>query len=96
LVFIWLPSPDVAVARVAERVRLGGHDVPESTIRRRYRAGIRNFFALYQPLVESWKIVDNSGVGPLRVIAAGHAEAVSDIRNEHVWQSILAQAELET
>lgn len=54
--FLWLPSPDIAVARVAERVRLGGHDVPQATIRRRYRAGIRNFFELYQA---NWLLVAN-------------------------------------
>ena len=37
LVFLWLPSADLAVARVADRVRLGGHAVPEQTVRRRYR-----------------------------------------------------------
>jgi predicted ABC-type ATPase len=93
LMFLWLSSPDIAVARVAERVRLGGHHVPESTIRRRYRAGIHNFFALYQQLAHRWKIVDNSGMGPPRVIAAGRAGVVHLIRNKHAWQSILTQAE---
>jgi predicted ABC-type ATPase len=82
----------VAVARVAERVRLGGHDVPESTVRRRYRAGIRNFFELYQPLAQSWKVADNSGVDPPRVIAAGSATVVNVIRDMATWQSILNQA----
>jgi predicted ABC-type ATPase len=45
LVFLWLPSADFAVGRVADRVRLGGHTVPEETIRRRYRSGLRNFFS---------------------------------------------------
>jgi predicted ABC-type ATPase len=49
LVFLWLPSADFAVDRVADRVRLGGHSVPEQTVRRRYAAGLRNFFGLYQP-----------------------------------------------
>jgi predicted ABC-type ATPase len=40
LVFLWLPSADLAVQRVASRVRLGDHDVPEDTIRRRYDRGI--------------------------------------------------------
>jgi len=44
LVFLWLPSADFAVQRVANRVRLGGHDVPEMTIRRRYHLGLYNFF----------------------------------------------------
>ncbi len=54
LVFLWLPSEEAAVARVAQRVRLGGHDVPEPVIRRRFRAGLQNFFQLYQPLADTW------------------------------------------
>ena len=46
LLFLWLPSADLAVERVVERVRAGGHAVPEATVRRRYSAGLRNFFAL--------------------------------------------------
>jgi predicted ABC-type ATPase len=46
LVFLYLPGPEAAIARVAERVRSGGHDVPVETIRRRYTAGLRNFFHL--------------------------------------------------
>src|SRR5262249_8400025 len=42
LVYLWLASADLAVARVAERVRLGGHDVPEATVRQRYRRSLRN------------------------------------------------------
>jgi len=45
ILFLWLPSADFAVARVAERVRSGGHDVPVEIVRRRYRAGLRNFFS---------------------------------------------------
>ncbi len=54
LVFLWLPHPDIAVARVAARVRDGGHDVPEETVRRRYEAGLTNFFRLYQPMATTW------------------------------------------
>ena len=61
LVFLWLPSANFAVQRVANRVRLGGHGVPEATIRRRYRAGLYNFFRLYQPLATTWSVFDNSG-----------------------------------
>ena len=48
LLFLWLPSPELAIARVATRVQEGGHHVPDETIRRRYHAGLRNFFRLYQ------------------------------------------------
>jgi predicted ABC-type ATPase len=42
LVYLWLPSPDTAVERVRTRVRLGGHDVPERDVRRRYARSLRN------------------------------------------------------
>jgi len=56
LTFLWLPSPDLAVARVAERVRRGGHDVPEPVIRRRFAAGLRNLVTCYLDLVDSWQV----------------------------------------
>lgn len=65
LFFLSLPSADVAVQRVAERVRQGGHDIPEATIRRRFEAGKRLFFELYQPLVDQWVFYDNSGDEPV-------------------------------
>jgi predicted ABC-type ATPase len=68
LVFLWLPSPDFAVARVVDRVRRGGHAVPEEVVRRRYRTGLRNFFKLYRPLATTWSMYDNSGSAP-RLIA---------------------------
>jgi predicted ABC-type ATPase len=64
LFFLWLPSADEAVARVANRVRQGGHDIPEATIRRRFQAGLHNFFRLYAPLVESWHLLDGSRLPP--------------------------------
>jgi predicted ABC-type ATPase len=48
LVFLSLPSADLAVARVAARVRQGGHSVPEPVIRRRFDAGLQNFHAVYK------------------------------------------------
>lgn len=50
LLFLWLPSADMAVNRVYERVASGGHHVPEEVIRRRYAAGLRNFFQIYARL----------------------------------------------
>jgi predicted ABC-type ATPase len=70
LFFLWLSSPDLAVQRVAYRVRSGGHDVPAETIRRRYRAGIRNLFRLYQPVVTSWAVYNCSGPGS-QLVAGG-------------------------
>ncbi|MBK7767410.1 MAG: zeta toxin family protein [Sulfuritalea sp.] len=65
LLFLSLQYPEEAIARVAERVRQGGHDVPEETIRRRFQAGIANFHALYAPLVDAWVLYDNTLSEPL-------------------------------
>jgi len=62
LVFLWLPSDDLALARVADRVRRGGHDVPAPTVRRRYRSGIRNF-TNRSPRPGAFTIVPPSSLG---------------------------------
>ena len=65
LIFLALPDAETAVARVAERVRQGGHDIPEATIRRRFASGRVNFETLYKPLVDEWLLFDTSGDMPL-------------------------------
>jgi predicted ABC-type ATPase len=86
LMFLWLPSADFAVQRVAERVQQGGHNVPEATIRRRYHAGLSNFFRLYQPLAATWRMYDNSNHAGSRLIAAGQQTTVTQIRDAAIWQ----------
>jgi len=73
--FLWLPSAEMAVERVANRVRQGGHDIPEATIRRRYEAGLRNFFRMYAPVVDSWNLYDGSQLPP-SLIASRSGAAV--------------------
>jgi len=65
LVFLSLPSPEMAVSRVAERVLQGGHGVAEDVVRRRFIAGRENFETLYKPLVDEWLHYDNSGAEPV-------------------------------
>lgn len=69
LIFLSLPSADVAVARVASRVALGGHSVPKDVIRRRFDAGLKNFHNIYTKLVNSWVLYDNSGDAPILIAA---------------------------
>lgn len=54
LFFLWVPSAEIAVARVATRVSQGGHNVPVEDIRRRYVAGVRNFFGAYEASIDDW------------------------------------------
>ena len=65
LFFLRLSRPEIAIARVKQRVAEGGHDVPESVIRRRFHAGLRNFEHIYKGLVDKWAVYDNSGNEPV-------------------------------
>ena len=67
LFFLQLPSPEMAIARVRQRVAAGGHNVPEDVIRRRFHAGLRNFSQFYKLLVDEWVLYDNSGDEPVRL-----------------------------
>ena len=62
--FLWLPSPELAVSRVEERVRAGGHSVPEVVVRRRFVRGLRNFFEIYQPILDGWLVFNGSELSP--------------------------------
>ena len=67
IVFLRLPTVDEAIERVAQRVRLGGHHVPEDTIRRRFAQGWRNFEDVYRHLADSWAVYDASGDVPVLI-----------------------------
>ena len=65
LFFLSLPDADFAIKRVAARVAGGGHNIPTDTIRRRFKAGLINFHALYKPLADSWSLYDNAHPQPI-------------------------------
>jgi predicted ABC-type ATPase len=90
LFYIWVPAVEVSIGRVRERVLLGGHGIPEETIRRRYRRGLDNFFRLYQPLVDGWQFYANDNPTEPKLIAegAGTLERVKDI---DLWKSARKQ-----
>jgi predicted ABC-type ATPase len=64
MVFLRLCSPELALRRVAARVRQGGHDVPSADVLRRFARGWRNFQEAYRPLADAWTVYDNSGDTP--------------------------------
>jgi predicted ABC-type ATPase len=90
LFYFWVGSAELAVARVAGRVRSGGHDVPEATILQRYERSMRNFFAIYRALADSWRWYDNTRAGAPRLLAEGKARE-ERIFDQPTWQQILAQ-----
>jgi len=87
LVYLWLRSPEYAVNRVAQRVKQGGHHVPEEVIIRRYHSGIRNFFVHYLPLSDQALILDNSGEQE-KIIAIKNKNRSLDILDTVVWKRI--------
>jgi len=64
LFFLKLDSPELAIARVRQRVKAGGHNIPTQVIQRRFTAGLDNLEMLYKPLVDEWAVYDNSGATP--------------------------------
>ena len=72
LLFLSLPTVELAIARVAARVAQGGHDVAEAIIRRRYSAGIVNFRDVYCAQVDAWALYDNTGSTPV-LLESGEA-----------------------
>lgn len=87
LFYVFLPNSDAAVPRVSERIARGGHAVPEETIRRRYKAGLKNFFKVYQPLTTHWTLIDNTAAGSRRIVAHGHGIAIDDVFDEQLWKA---------
>lgn len=87
LLYFWLNSPELAIERVKARVENGGHNIPEETIRRRYKVGVDYFFHHYAPICERWILADNSQT-PFRVIAEGSKEDVVNIRDKETYDKI--------
>ena len=92
LIFLWLKDPDVALKRVADRVRRGGHSIPDAVIRRRYERGLRNLRQLYLPWAKSWKIYDNSVAGPARPVAVGRGTEALEVFDRETWQHIVGSS----
>jgi predicted ABC-type ATPase len=65
IVYLKIRSPQLALRRIAARVKQGGHDVPRRDVLRRYGRSWVNFVRLYRPLVDSWSVYDNSGALPV-------------------------------
>lgn len=87
LVFLWLPSTEVALARVARRISQGGHRIPDDIIGRRYALGLRNMRYLYLPLADIALIYDNSDDSNT-LIAAQHLAGPFMIHDQERWSQI--------
>lgn len=94
LVFLWLPTAEMSIARVRRRVGAGGHSVPDDVVRRRYERGLVNLFSLYLPLADRWDVIDNSSAVASRRVASGN-ETQTNVEDPETWSRIQTSAEAE-
>lgn len=88
IAFLFVDSADACVARVAGRVRKGGHNVPESDIRRRFTRSIRNFWRIYRQLADNWVLIYNA-MTSMQDVATGSREQTT-VRNAELYSAYLA------
>ena len=82
-----LTSASLAVRRVKLRVAMGGHDVPEETVRRRFGRSLLNFHSLYMPLADRWAVFDNSVTGKAKLIATHEGDNLQ-IKEPKPWHKL--------
>jgi predicted ABC-type ATPase len=68
LLFLWLNSEELAIKRVKQRVKNGGHNIPVDVIRRRYKSGISNLKKLYIPIADTWVVYNNTHGTPAPIV----------------------------
>ena len=91
LYFLWIPNVQLALKRIADRVRRGGHNVPAHAVRRRYDKGLSNLFRRYMPLTDYCAMFDNSSEDPTLVFERQNGRET--ILSADVWRSIIKQKE---
>ncbi len=89
LIYIWLNSPQLAIERVAERVKNGGHNIPTDVIERRYFRGVKNLFELFIPICDLWTVADNTYGNLIQVASKNEIENV--IEDVELWNVINKQ-----
>jgi len=87
IIFLFIESPEILIERIAERVKKGGHFVPDEDVRRRFVRGKQNFWNVYKILVDSWSLFYNTNDG-FKKIAAGEKDKTITI-DEDLFESFL-------
>jgi predicted ABC-type ATPase len=85
--FLWIPSPDLAIKRIKDRVAAGGHDIPVADVRRRFDRGLYNFFNYYKPLADTWLLFNNSDAKPALIVR--EKEGKVEVFDEELYSKIV-------
>ena len=91
--FLWVRDPAITLARIQQRVVEGGHNIEEGISRRRFYKTIQNFFTIYCPLMDTWKLFENDSTKP-RLLAAGKAGRRA-LRDRVRFENALRGADIE-
>ncbi len=87
LFYLWIPSIDFSLARIKDRVKRGGHNIPEKDVRRRYQKSVRNF-KFYRSVLDTWTYFDNSQGSPKRIFS-GQVNGKITIENKKLYSKIM-------
>ena len=87
LFYFSLSSASLAYRRVRHRVKMGGHNIPQKTITRRYYRSLKNLFDLYMNIADNWLVFDNSGSKSAEFVANCSNQEVHIFRSK-TWQKI--------
>ncbi len=90
--FLWVREPETTIRRIHQRVVEGGHNIPEEVSRRRFYKTIQNFFAVYRPLMVSWKLIQNELPGPRLLAVEKQGRLV--VRDTLEFEQIQRDAEI--
>ncbi|QDU90547.1 Zeta toxin [Pirellulimonas nuda] len=80
MVMVYVDSADASLQRVKERHRKGGHNVPEEDVRRRFSRTLKNFWNLYRPLADEWKLYRNALNSP-QLVASGEQDKLTPVND---------------
>lgn len=87
LFYFWINSPKLAIARIKDRVKKGGHDIPTEVVLRRYERSLDNLVNMFIPICDEWNIADNSSERS-KLIANGKLNKLTNIFEFDKWQKI--------
>lgn len=88
LFYVYLESPEMCIERIKNRVRLGGHFVPDEDVRRRYYRSKQNFWLTYKNLAGDWSLFNNPSSGDNQLVAVGFKDNYS-VESEELFSQFL-------
>ena len=91
LFYLWIPSAELALARIRDRVESGGHDIPEADVKRRYARTLRNLLLSYRTEADSLHLFDNSGEIPELVFK--DEDGQTTVFNQAMYDELLRQVQ---